>query len=110
VNSFHDVISIYGALFHEGFFIRSVFCKILNNFDQKKSNMDEWQLTMKVTLEEYYQILAQRAENKGITFIWSGEGNLSSEESTEEDSKSGEGDSTSEESGEDDSESSELGK
>ncbi|EFX64682.1 hypothetical protein DAPPUDRAFT_333945 [Daphnia pulex] len=70
--------------------------------------MDEWQLTMKVTLEEYYQIQAQRAENKGITFIRSGEGNLSSEESTEEDSKSGEEDSTSEESGEDDSEGSEL--
>jgi hypothetical protein len=86
------------------------FLEKFQTISTKKFNMDEWQLTMKVTLEEYYQIQAQRAENKGITFIWSGEGNLSSEESTEEDSKSGEEDSTSEESGEDDSESSELGK
>jgi hypothetical protein len=86
------------------------FLEEFQTISTKKFNMDEWQLTMKVTLEEYYQIQAQRAENKGITFIWSREGNPSSEESTEEDSKSGEGDSTSEESGEDDSESSELGK
>jgi hypothetical protein len=35
----------------------------------QEGTMDEWQLEMKVTLEEYYQILAQRAANQGIQFI-----------------------------------------
>jgi hypothetical protein len=47
--------------------------------------MDKWQLKMEVTLEEYYQILAQRAEKQGIP-LEMGENSSSegSEESSEE--------------------------
>jgi len=31
--------------------------------------MDEWQLNMLVTLDEYFQILAQRAAKQGIQFL-----------------------------------------
>jgi hypothetical protein len=31
--------------------------------------MDEWQLNMLVTLDEYFQILAQRAAKQGIKFL-----------------------------------------
>ncbi len=34
----------------------------------QEGTMDEWQLKMSVTLDECYQILAQRAANQGIQF------------------------------------------
>jgi hypothetical protein len=51
----------------------------------QEGTMDKWQLKMEVTLEEYYQILAQRAEKQGIP-LEMGENSSSegSEESSEE--------------------------
>ncbi len=54
--------------------------------------MDEWQLKMDVTLEEYYQILAQRAEKQGISFEMENilPPEVISEESSEESSEDSE--------------------